>query len=92
MTITNQSANYITVTLANEEVLDTQRATSGRVQRKFFATSFQGSGTLEASDNKTNWISSGKSENETIDLQDTLPRYIRINGTAGDKTVHLVAL
>ena len=90
--MTNQASNYITVTLANEEVFDTRKAVSNHISRKFFVSSFQGSGILEASDNQTDWISTGKSENESIALQDTLPRYFRINGTAGDKTVHLVAL
>ena len=82
-----------TLTVANEAVVDTMFSTSDNASfgRKFFVSSFQGSGNLEASDDEENWIDTGKTENASIDLIDSLPRYIRINGTAGDKVIHLIS-
>ena len=83
-----------TLTVANEAVVDTMFSTEDDATygRKYFVTSFQGSGNLEVSDDETNWIDTGKAQNSAIELQDTLPRYIRINGEAGDKVIHLISL
>jgi hypothetical protein len=82
------------ITVANETAVDTLFDLDGDVSnaRKYFVTSFQGSGNLEASDDKTNWIDTGKTENTAIGLSDSLPRYVRINGSAGDKVIHLLAI
>ena len=92
MTIIDQSPNYLSLSLENEEVFDTQTAINSYISRKFFVSSFQGTGNLEVSDNQTDWIDTGKAENTAIDISDSLPRYIRISGTAADKVVHLVTL
>lgn len=90
MDIKLTSANYATVTTDGAESIDTLIYNQLK-PIKHFVTSFQGSGTLEVSDNGTNWIDTGISQNEKIEPQDSLPRYARVSGT-GEKIVHLIAL
>ena len=83
-----------TITTTSNGVIDTMFSTEDDVSygRKFYVSSFQGDGHLEVSDNKTNWTNTTSVENTLIDPDRSIPRYARINGTTGDKVVHLITL
>ena len=92
MDIIKRSTNYITITIDEDEIVDTQISSQHTTAKKYFVTSFQGSGILQISDNKENWFTTDREENEAFELHDTLPRYFKIGGTGDEKTVHLITL
>ncbi len=82
---------YRQIEVDGAAVIDTIQDGVRQQNMKHFISSFQGDGTLEVSDDKTNWRSTGKTSGDEIEPWVTLPRYARINA-AGQKTVHLIAL
>lgn len=89
MEIINKSTYHLTVKVDGEEVVDTEIAVvKGYPPSKFVVTYFEGSGTLEASQDGNVWIDSGITENTEVPITATLPRYFRITGS-GEKRAHL---
>ena len=92
MTITSQNKNYTTITTDGAETIDTIGILNDRMglaRSKHFVTSFKGSGTLEVSDNGTDWIDTGIAQDTQCELSNSLQRFVRISG-AGEKVVQLI--
>lgn len=83
------TTNTYRIELENDEIFET--IIGEYSSKKYFISSFIGSGTLEMSDDGENWRDTTIGENTEMDLKDSLQRYGRISGN-GSKTVYLVHL
>ena len=86
----------IQLTVDANEVIDTEqhlpRNTYNNVPvRDMYVTQFTGDGTLEQSEDKTNWLDTEKGATDALEIYDSWMRYVRITGT-GTKTITLYAL
>lgn len=92
MTLSNISAYHLTITVVGDTSIDTEiTSVSGYPPKKYIVTYFEGTGTLEVSQDGNVWIDTTDMENTLIDVVKTLPRYFRISG-AGDKVIHLTSI
>jgi len=92
MTISNLSAHHLTITVSGDTPVNTEIASAaGYPPHKYVVTYFEGSGTLEVSQDGNVWIDTSESENSLIDIKLTLPKYFRITGS-GEKIIHLTSI
>lgn len=92
MTVTNPSVYHLTITVDGDTPINTEITnTPGYSPQKYVVTYFEGSGTLEVSQDGNVWIDTGETENSLVDIKLTLPRYFRITGS-GEKRIHLTSI
>jgi len=92
MEILNKSTYHLTVQAEGPESIDTEiRVVTGYPPSKFIVTYFEGSGSLEVSQDGNVWLESDISENTQVPIVTTLPRYFRIT-EEGTKLIHLTSI
>lgn len=93
MEIIQKSVYHISIKVTAGEVVDTEmRSVEGYPPAKYLLTYFEGTGTLEVSQDKNVWIDTEVQSGELFPITTTLPRYLRITGPDGEKTVHLTTI
>jgi hypothetical protein len=92
MEILNKSTYHLTVQASGTESIDTEiKVVNGYPPAKFIVTYFEGSGSLEVSQDGNVWLESDISENTQVPIVTTLPRYFRIT-EEGTKLIHLTSI
>jgi hypothetical protein len=90
MEIINKSTYHLTVQASGTESIDTEiRVVTGYPPSKFLVSYFEGTGTLEVSQNGNVWVNTNVSASTLISNEVTFPRYCRISNS-GEKLIHLV--
>jgi hypothetical protein len=90
MEIVNNSAFYLTVRTDGTESIDTEISlVPGYAPTRFLVSYFEGSGTLQVSQNGNVWVNTNVSGSTLVSNAVTLPRYCRISNS-GEKFIHLV--
>ena len=74
----------IIATVEADEVVDTYFE-----GQRYYPTSYT-AGTLQTSDDQTNWQAVTASANERVDPVEVLARYVRLNGTGGQITMRAI--
>jgi hypothetical protein len=90
MEIVNNSAFHLTVNTNGTESVDTELSlVPGYPPTKYLVSYFEGSGTLQVSQNGNVWVNTNVSGSTLVSSSFILPRYCRISNS-GEKIIHLV--
>jgi hypothetical protein len=90
MEIINNSTFHLTVRTSGTGSMDTELSlVPGYPPAKFLVSYFEGTGTLEVSQNGNTWINTSISGSTLVSSSFVLPRYCRISNS-GEKLIHLV--
>jgi len=99
MTIEQQSAYHLSVSVDDNEVVSTEFYPTGNTTiingvpgggyppNKYIVTYFDGTGQLETSNDGETWIVVGPTEATILEPYVTLSKYVRVSGTTG-ATIH----